>query len=73
LRVALITLVTLTLGIWPLRATAIARLEFGLANRVGPAPPALVPIGFAAGPAICGRLSRSSVAAIEPSSLEDSV
>lgn len=78
LRVSLITLmtltlVTLTLGILTLGATAIARRQFGLGNRVWPAQPCLVPIVFAAGLDISGRLSPSSVAAIEPSSLEDSV
>jgi hypothetical protein len=72
LRVSLITLVTLTLGILTLGATTIAR-QFGLGHRVWPAQPSLVPIGFAAGLAISGRLSLSSVAAIEPSSVEDSV
>jgi hypothetical protein len=72
LRVSLITLVTLTLGILTLAATAIAR-QVGLGHRVWPAQPRLVPIGFAADLAISGRLSLSSVAAIEPSSVEDSV
>ena len=66
--VSLITLVILTLG-----TIAIALRQFGLANRVWPAQPGLVTVVFAAALAICGRLSLSPVAAIEPSSLEDSV
>jgi hypothetical protein len=72
LPVCLIMLVTLTLKILTLGATAIAR-QLGLGNRVWPAQPCLVPIGFAAGLAIPGRLSLSSLAAIEPLSVEDSV
>jgi hypothetical protein len=73
LRVFLMTLVILTLGILTLGAAAIAQRRFGLADRVWPVAPCLVPTVFAAGLAIGGRLSLSSVAAIEPSSVEDSV
>ena len=72
LRVSLMTLFILTFGILTLATTAIAGRRFGLANRVWPAQPCLVPIVCAAGLAIGGRLSLSSVAAIEPS-LRDSV
>lgn len=73
LRVSLVTLVTLTLGVLTLGTTAMARRLFGLANRVWPAQPRLVALVFAAGVATRARLSLSSVAAIEPSSIEDSV
>jgi hypothetical protein len=68
LGVSLITLVILTLG-----TIAVALRQFGLGNRVWPAQPCHATVVFAAALAICGRLSLSPVAAIEPSSLEDSV